>query len=413
MKRNEKLYKDALDIALSAVKCVMPDAAVKRAFNGKMFSGRVVLIAVGKAAWRMARAALEAIPVSEGIVISKYGHIEHELPGIKCFEAGHPVPDENGLIATQAVLDLTRDLTAEDTVLFLLSGGGSALFEKPLIPLVELQEITDKLLARGADITEINTVRKHLSRVKGGRFAEWCSPAHIEAVVLSDVLGDPPDVIASGPVSPDRTTASDAAAIAEKYDLKLSENAMKHLMTETPKETDNVELQIVGSVKELCRAAGNECLARGYEPVFLTDLLDCEARDAGRFMGAVLKAHAKEGRKLAFIAGGETVVHIKGYGVGGRNQELALASCEQLAGLGNAALISIGSDGTDGPCDAAGGYADGDTFACLKEQGIDVYKMLENNDSYHALKASGGLIITGPTGTNVNDVVIGLIEKEA
>ncbi len=323
---NRKLRIDAEKAAYTAINAVMPEGAVRRALLGKQFPGRVFLIAAGKAAPRMARAALAvlAVPVTDGLVISKYGHFDEPLSGLRCFEAGHPVPDENSVLAGEAALKLTEGLREDDTVLFLLSGGGSALFEKPLIPLHELQDITNQLLACGADIVEINTIRKRLSAVKGGKFAAHCAPARVEAVILSDILGDPLDMIASGPVSPDTAKSADALAIAAKYGLRLSQEAAACLRVETPKELSNVHAQVVGSVRELCRAAGEACRSIGYETVFLTDQLDCEAREAGRFLSAVLRTHAKSGKKLAFLAGGETVVHLTGKGLGGRNQELAL-----------------------------------------------------------------------------------------
>jgi len=409
---NESLRKDAERIVRDAIRAVSPEMAVRRSLAGRHFSGKLYLAAVGKAAWKMAKTALDCLeqPVENGIVVTKYRHVEHPLEGITCYEAGHPVPDNNSFAATQAVLDMTQNLSEEDTVLFLLSGGGSALFEKPLISAEELQEVTRQLLSGGADIVEINSIRKRLSAVKGGRFAQWCAPARVEAVVLSDILGDPLDMIASGPAVPDRSTCADAQAIARKYSLSLSETAWKCLDIETPKEITNVRTQIIGSVRELCRAAAESAQNLGYTPVLLTDCLDCEAKEAGRFFADILSTHAHDGRKLAYLAGGETVVHLTGHGLGGRNQELAVSAAPGLAGLVNAAVISVGSDGTDGPTDAAGGYADGDTAKELAAQGLTVSEILADNDAYHALKAVGGLIITGPTGTNVNDITIGMIE---
>ena len=409
---NEMLHADALKAVRAAIGAVLPEEAVTRALRGRRFPGRVFPVAVGKAAWRMASAALRTLEASpaDGLVISKYGHMEGPLLPLRLMEAGHPVPDENSVRAAAAALELTEGLREDDTVLFLLSGGGSALFEKPLIPLGELQDITRQLLSGGADIVEINTIRKRLSAVKGGRFAAHCAPARLEALILSDVLGDPLDMIASGPVSPDSASCADALRIAEKYGLELSEAAQRCLRTETPKRADNVDAQIIGSVRELCRAAGEACREMGYEPILLTDRLDCEAREAGRFLASMLRTHASGVKKLAFLAGGETVVHVNGDGLGGRNQELALAACEGINGLHNAAVISVGSDGTDGPTDAAGGYADGDSLAALKAAGLDLHDVLRRNDAYHALRAVGGLIVTGPTGTNVNDVAIALLD---
>lgn len=408
---NPKLHEDAVHIVTSAIDAVKPDAAVRRALHGMTFPGRVFLVAVGKAGWQMAHAALQCLPTTptQGIVVTKYGHVTAELPGIRCMEAGHPVPDENSFAAAQAVLDMTADLSPADTVLFLLSGGGSALFEKPLVPSAELQSITRQLLACGADIVEMNTIRKRLSAVKGGRFAAHCAPAQVQTIVLSDILGDPPDMIASGPTVPDLSTCDEALKIAQKYDLQLSPAARACLGSETPKHLDNISLQIIGSVRELCSAAAAQCRVLGYEPLYLTDRLNCEAREAGRFLAAIARSHAADGKKLAFIAGGETVVHLTGHGLGGRNQEIALAAAETLHSLPNAAVISVGSDGTDGPTDAAGGYADGDTQSALASAGWNIADALRQNDAYHALQSVNGLVHTGPTGTNVNDVAIALV----
>ena len=407
---NTILRKDADTIVASSLRAMLPDAAVRRALQAfHPAGGRVLLVAAGKAAWQMAHAAVETLGrVDGGIVVTKYGHMKGEIPGVSCYEAGHPVPDENGFAATEKALELVHGLKAEDTVLFLLSGGGSALFEKPLLPGAELQGITGQLLASGADIVEINTIRKRLSGVKGGRFARECAPAQVFSIVLSDILGDPLDMIASGPAVPDTSTCAQAQEIAEKYHLKLSEQAKVLLRQETPKALDNVTTQVTGSVRQLCTAAARTCRELGYESVLLTDRLCCEAREAGNFLGAIARTHAGQGRKLAWIAGGETVVHLKGNGLGGRNQELVLAAAPALAGL-DAAVFSVGSDGTDGPTDAAGGYVDGDTAAALAAAGRNVFDTLQNNDAYHALQAVDGLIVTGATGTNVNDVTVVLI----
>ena len=409
---NRSLRSDADAIIRASLKAVLPDSAVQRALrNYRPSSGRTLLISVGKAAWQMAKAALDTLgTVDDGLVITKYNHVKGPLPGLRCFEAGHPVPDENSFAATREALALVSGLSAGDTVIFLLSGGGSALFEAPLIPGTELQDITRQLLACGADIVEMNCIRKRLSAVKGGRFAQACRPAKVLSIVLSDILGDPLDSIASGPAYPDGSTCEEALAVVEKYGLSLSPEATALLGQETPKALDNVETHINGSVRELCSAAADAARALGYEPVFLTDLLSCEAREAGRFLASVLRSHVKTGKSLAFIAGGETVVHLTGNGLGGRNQELALAACEGLDGLDGAAVFSVGSDGTDGPTDAAGGYVDGESLASLKALGLDLHRILADNDAYHALQALDGLIITGPTGTNVNDVAVALLK---
>ena len=408
------LRQDADFIIKEAIYQVLPDAAVAKALEGRDFgTGRLYLAAVGKAAWQMAKTAGEILGnrLEKGVVITKYDHVKGALPRMDCYEAGHPVPDENSFRATQAALDMVSGLQTEDTVLFLLSGGGSALFEKPLVSGEELADITRQLLACGADIVEMNTIRKRLSAVKGGKFAKLCEPAHVYSIVLSDILGDPLDMIASGPAYPDSTTCEQALAIVKKYRLQLSDKANGLLHQETPKELTNVETEITGSVRNLCQAAKEACERLGYETVILTDRLDCVAREAGVFLGDIARSHQDTQKSLAFIAGGETVVHLTGHGKGGRNQELALAASTAIDGLKDTAVFSVGSDGTDGPTDAAGGYSDQDTARLLSEKKVDIFQVLQENDAYHALKETGGLIITGATGTNVNDVAAVLIRR--
>lgn len=406
------LRQKANQIIKESLEAVMPDCAVEKALeNFQGSGGRTILVAAGKAAWQMAAAAVRVLGhVDDGIVITKYDHVKGEIPGVECREAGHPVPDENSFAATEKALEKVRNLKETDTVIFLLSGGGSALFEKPLISGEELQDITKQLLSCGADIVEMNTIRKRLSGVKGGRFALACTPARVYAIVLSDILGDPLDMIASGPAYPDSSTCEQANSIVKKYHLNLSSQAQALMQEETPKNLTNVTTQITGSVRELCAASMKAALKLGYEPVLLTDELCCEAKEAGSMMASILRTHAKHGKSLCFIAGGETVVHLTGSGKGGRNQELALSAAPGIAGLTNACVFSVGSDGTDGPTDAAGGYVDGETMERLREKGLDVFSVLRNNDAYTALEAAGGLIVTGPTGTNVNDVTVALLD---
>ena len=250
---NALLRKHADFIIKKAIQAVKPDAAVRTALAGKCFSGKTVLVAAGKAAWAMAKAAHDALSetIDSGVVITKYGHAMGEIANLKIFEAGHPVPDENSFLAAQAAIDLVSDLSENDTVLFLLSGGGSALFEKPLVSGEILQDITRQLLASGANITEINTIRKRLSKVKGGRFAEICMPAKMFSIVLSDIIGDPLDMIASGPAYPDASTSEDAIRISKKYNLDMPDEAWNLLEIETPKTLDNIETHITGSVRAL------------------------------------------------------------------------------------------------------------------------------------------------------------------
>ena len=410
---NEVLRRDAEAVVRAAIDAVRPDAAVRRALARIALTEDLYLAAVGKAGWQMAAAAVRYLdrPLRRGIVLTKYGHVMGEIPGVICREAGHPVPDEGSFRGARDILEMTRGLKAEDMVLFLLSGGGSALFEEPLIPPEELQDVTNQLLACGADIVEMNTIRKRLSAVKGGRFARWCAPARVEAVILSDIVGDPLDMIASGPAAADPSTCAQAREIVRKYRLRLSPAALECLDRETPKTVENVHTQVIGSVRELCRAAAAKCEALGYRPQILTDRLGGEAREAGTMLARKAKELSTGIGRTALIAGGETVVHLTGNGLGGRNQEIALAAAEELRGVRNAALISVGSDGTDGPTDAAGGYADGGTFDALLRKGIRIADVLRNNDAYHALDAVDCLIRTGPTGTNVNDVTVALIDR--
>ncbi len=411
---NQVLRHHAETIISASIQAVLPDAAVKRTLEKRSFPGRVILVAAGKAAWQMSKAACEVLgdTLHSGVCVTKYGHVMGALPHVTCYEAGHPVPDSGSVRGTQAALDAVAGLNEGDTVLFLLSGGGSALFEKPLISVEELQNITAQLLASGANITEINIIRKRLSAVKGGRFALACGKAKVLAIVLSDILGDPLDMIASGPVCPDSSTCAQAQAIAQKYHLHLSGKAEACLAIETPKHLSNVETEINGSVRELCSSAAAAAETLGYKSLVLTDQLCCLAKEAGSFLAAIARTHADSGTKLAFIAGGETVVQLTGKGMGGRNQELALAAAPGISGLHNVCVFSVGSDGTDGPTDAAGGYVDGDTEAQLHKSGKTVYEILSNNDAYHGLQATGGLIFTGPTGTNVNDIAVVLIDRK-
>lgn len=405
------LHDDALLIARRAIDAAMPDAAVRRALAAHRdflnAPGRLILVAVGKAAWTMARASWDEAAFDGGVIVTARGCAHGPVGNAAIIEAGHPIPDEMSILGAETALERVRGLTEHDRVLFLLSGGGSALFEKPLITPDELARVTDCLLRSGADIVAINTIRKRLSAVKGGRFALACRPARVLSLVLSDVLGDPLDMIASGPAAPDTSTSREALALAGRYALPLSDAARACLARETPKALDNVESEIIGSVSLLCASAADTARALGYEPLLLTDRLDCEAREAGAFLAAMAKTHAGRGRR-AFILGGETVVHVRGRGLGGRNQELALAAAGGLNGL-NAALMSVGSDGRDGPTDAAGGCVDGASLERCRAAGVNIAAALADNDAYHALDRIGALIRTGPTGTNVGDLTVLLI----
>ncbi|MDR0389282.1 MAG: glycerate kinase [Spirochaetaceae bacterium] len=407
----EKLYRDAKTLVEQSIKENMPQAAVHNALKNHAFGGAVYALAIGKAAWTMAQAARESLGdrIKKGIVITKYGHAAGPVPGFDVYEAGHPLSDENTIMATGRAIELAESLKEGDELLFLISGGGSALFEKPLpgLSLDDIVDVNNQLLASGADIVEINMIRKRLSSVKAGRFARLCAPARVFTVVLSDVLGDRLDSIASGPAAPDLSTAGEALAVAEKYGLNLSKKMRDYLEEETPKSLDNVETVITGSVRTLCESAAGIAAGLGYTPHILSADMNCEAREAGRLIASMARQiKYRPNPPCAVILGGETVVHLKGSGKGGRNQELALAAAEGIAGLKGLLIFSFGSDGTDGPTDAAGAWVDGATAGKLAEKGLRIQDVLDNNDAYHALDAIDALIKTGPTGTNVNDIAV-------
>lgn len=379
------IKKDAEKIIKQALQSCLPDEAVRKALKGKEFgNGKIVLVAIGKAAWQMAKCGAECLGdrLSAGIVITKYGHNKGRIEHCTIVEAGHPVPDENSFVGTRQAIKLVENLNQEDTVIFLISGGGSALFENPLISPEELSDLTNQLLNCGANIVEMNTIRKRISAVKGGKFAKICEPAKVYAVVLSDILGDPLDMIASGPACSDSSTCEQALEIIDKYQIPISEKILQLLKIETPKFLNNVETVVTGSVKELCRAAAKTCEELGYKTTILTDQLECQAREAGSMMASIARTYKDSNKPIAFIAGGETVVKVKGNGKGGRNQELALAAAEGIDGLENVVVFSVGSDGTDGPTDAAGGIVDGLTVRKLHNLGIDIHNVLERNDAY-------------------------------
>ncbi len=422
----DQLRTDATTIYERAIKSVLPHDAVKSVLEELSITEPVTLVSIGKAAWTMAAAAAEILGDSlvRGAVLTKYGHSRGPIDGFEIFEAGHPIPDENSLKGTECILRMVTPLTPNDRVLLLLSGGGSSLFEKPApgVGLDDIADVTDQLLASGADIVEINTIRKRLSTVKGGKFAHLCGGGQtpITAIVLSDVLGNRIDAIASGPVSPDTSTVADAAAIVEKYGLHVSDAVSRALESETPKEIHNCTAVVAGSVEALCEAAANEAASCGYEPAVLTSSLQCEAREAGSFIASIAHEVCRDGTgrygrrtPCALIFGGETIVRVTGKGKGGRNQEIALSAALGINGLENAVIVSVGSDGTDGPTDAAGGIVDGCTVERIAATGIEPEVYLDNNDSYHALVAAGDLIVTGPTGTNVNDLTFLLCRSTA
>ena len=409
--------RDAAEIFCEALLEMLPGEAVKRSLSGARLKDKIILVGIGKASWTMAKAASEELGerIVSGVIVTKYGHSGGPVAGIEIFEAGHPLPDHNTLKATERILEITREARVDQTILFLVSGGGSALFEKPAdgLSLNDISDITSELLLAGADISELNTVRKHLSSLKGGKFAIHCMPAEIFQITLSDVLGDRPDMIASGPAAPDPSTSGEALAVIKKYEISLSPELESALRSETPKSLDNVSFEIAGNCAGLCQAAKKAAEKRGYISKIVTDRLDGEARLAGYMAAerALDELDKSAEAKRCLIWGGETTVSVKGNGKGGRSQELALAAAEKISGSQNIVILSAGSDGTDGPTDAAGGIVDGLTWEKIRTAGRDPLEMLENNDSYNALKAAGVLFKTGPTGTNVNDIVIAIAEN--
>jgi len=393
---------------------------------------RIVLIAVGKAAVPMAQAAVDAtgnVPL-DGIVVTKDGHAaQHTLPGtLRVVEAGHPVPNAAGLAAAETVADMLATTTARDRVLLLLSGGASALLPSPVngVSLEDLQIVTQHLLRAGATIDEINAVRKHLSRLSGGQLARLAQPAPVVALILSDVVGDPLDVIASGPTAPDPTTYADAQAILARYKLMerippsvlvhLKEGAAGHV-AETPKRGDpdfaNVTNIIVGSNHVAALAAVAEAEQLGYNTLLLTTFMEGEAREVAKVTAALAKGIRTHGdpvkRPACLVWGGETTVTVHGEGKGGRNQELALAVALALEGLPDVGLLALATDGTDGPTDAAGAIVDGRTVEIAREAGWDPVATLADNNAYPLLDAVHALLHTGPTGTNVNDITVLLV----
>ncbi len=410
--------RDATQIFREALMEMLPGIPVKKALSGTAMGDDIILIGIGKASWTMAKAASEALGrrIRHGAIVTKYGHSRGPITGIEIFEAGHPLPDNNTIKAAERILEITRGLKNGQRVLFLVSGGGSALFEKPSdgLSLCSLTDITSKLLLMGADINELNTVRKHLSSVKGGKFALHCMPAEIFQITLSDVLGDRLDIIASGPAAPDPSTSEDALSVLRKYGIPVPGEIISAPASETPKSLGNVSYHIAGNITEFCLAAKRAAKRLGYLTDIISDRLEGDAREAGRSVagGALAElARYPSGAERCLIWGGETTVRVRGRGVGGRSQELALSAAEQISGIEGITILSAGSDGTDGPTNAAGGIVDGLTWEKIRSAGRDPAEMLKDNDSYNALETAGALFKTGPTGTNVNDIVVVLVKN--
>ncbi|MDL1963857.1 MAG: glycerate kinase [Deltaproteobacteria bacterium] len=433
---------DVVSIFQKGLHAVEPGAAIKKycklkgnrlfignkAYNLSMYNNLFV-IGAGKASAPMA-ATLENIlgeRITKGIINVKYKHVVH-LDRIKLIEAGHPVPDKNGQNGASAILDLVHSAEKNDLVLCLISGGGSALLPLPCerLTLKDKQETIKELLSCGASIHEINAIRKHTSMIKGGRLALAAYPATLVSFILSDVVGDDLDVISSGPTVADSTTYIDCIKIFEKYDIikKLPENIINHIkagisgkIPETPKAEDSVFEKthniVIGSNIEAILAAKIQAETLGYKTIVLSSLIEGETRDVAKVHGAIAKEIIKTGNPLpspaCILSGGETIVTLRGKGLGGRNQEFSLAAAIDIAGTDSIVVLSGGTDGTDGPTDAAGAIADNNTLKRAGEMGMDAHCFLKDNDSYHFFKKLDDLLITGPTNTNVMDVRILLV----
>jgi len=425
------------EIFASALKAADPSVAVAkqaariRSMKSAGAYSLLHVIGFGKASISMAQAAEEHLGdiIDEGVVITKYGHAgKHGLKKIRVHEAGHPVPDENGVKGAADILDLAGRSDENSLVVVLISGGGSALFVSPVtgLSLRDKQETTSLLLRAGADISELNTVRKHLSKVKGGRLAELLYPATTISLILSDVIGDHLDVIASGPTAPDTSSYRDALITLEKFRLldivpqrttKLIHDGIGGIIPETPKEGNRifrkVENMIVGSNRLSLKAAKDAAEERGLNVELLSAEISGEAREVGKRLARIaFEAKRRGGNQLplCIISGGETTVTVTGSGKGGRNMELALAFAMEIDGTDGITLLSAGTDGTDGPTDAAGAIVDGMTVRIAGGKGLNPAEYLADNDSYNFFRETGGLLVTGPTGTNVMDMQIMVIE---
>jgi len=390
---------------------------------------RVMIVGAGKAAASMA-AALEDILgpyLTEGIITTKYGH-GCALNVVSVTEAGHPIPDDVGVRGSRRILDLLEGAVERDLVLCVISGGGSALLPLPAdgISLDDKQKTTQTLLDCGADIHQINTIRKHISGIKGGKLAMAALPATLVTLVLSDVIGDDLDVIASGPTVPDQSTFADCIKIVNHYDLEdelpppviaYLKDGIEGKHPENPKAGDPVfektSVSIIGSCALSLTAAKQKAAALGYNATILSSSVEGETREVAQNHAGIAREVQISGNPVpipaCMISGGETTVTIRGDGLGGRNMEFVLAAAIEIDGLAGITVLSGGTDGTDGPTDAAGAIADGSTVQKARERGIDAARYLANNDSYHFFEATGALLITGPTMTNVMDLRIFLV----
>jgi hydroxypyruvate reductase len=438
----EPIRQHALEIFQAALKAVDPIEAIFRyvrltddvlqvgehRFALKDYD-RILVVGAGKAGAPMARALEELLGdrIADGVIVVKEGH-GLPLAHVRIHEASHPVPDERGIKGAEEILALVKDAGERDLVLCLMSGGGSALLVAPAdgITLEDKQEVTRLLLACGAGIHEINSIRKHLSRAKGGGLARFAYPATVVSLILSDVIGDDLNVIASGPAVPDTSTFDDTRQILDKYDIwnqvpqsvrSRIERGLKGEIEDTPKAGDAVfkrcYSKLVGTNIQALKAAESEADKLGYGTLILSSTVEGEAREVAKVLTAIAKEVRDSGNPVAapacILCGGETTVTIRGDGKGGRNQELALAAALAIDGLGNIVVLAGGTDGNDGPTDAAGAIVYSHTLARARTEGLDPFDYLSRNDSYHFFQPLEDLVITGPTRTNVMDVYMVLV----
>jgi len=434
-----ELHDDLWQILQRALEAVSPEKCIQRTITrdgeslrvqGEEYDlsriKRVIVVGIGKASARMAAALEELLgdKIAAGIGVTADG-CKVPTRRVEVVEAGHPVPDERGRAAARRIVDTVGSAGKDDLVIVLISGGGSALLTLPApgLSLADLRETNRLLLRSGACIQELNTVRKHLSQVKGGQLARHAFPARVLSLILSDVPGDPLDVIASGPTVPDPTRFADALAVLERYDIseRVPSSVRSHLISgkrgeipETPKPEDplfqGVKNVLVGSGNMAAQAACTEGERLGYHTLLLTTTLAGEAREVGKVFASLARELVTHGRPVPppalLVAAGETTVTVRGPGKGGRNQELALSAAMGIEGLPGVVIAALGTDGRDGPTDAAGGMVDGETIGRLRAHAVDPWNALARNDAYNALGKADALIRTGPTGTNVADLVV-------
>jgi glycerate-2-kinase len=419
---------DVLEILTAAIDAVNSYNAVKKVFDKDklVFESEeidltsfenIYVVGFGKASVGMARAVCDVTKISSGVIVTNDSEAKLENDYIDVVVGGHPIPNMGSINGAEKILDVVKLCGKNDLLIVLISGGGSALLCKPRVSLEDLQNTTDLLLRSGADINEINTIRKHLSYVKGGHLAKYAKGV-VVSLVISDIVGDPLEFIASGPTCPDSTTFSDAKKVLEKYDLWMKiptkvrnviEDGVSASIDETPKRDDPifeyVFNYIIANNEIACNAAEEKAKKIGYQTMLLTTSLTGEARDIGRYLVDKADNYRKEENDFVFISGGETTVTIKGDGRGGRNQELVLGAVGSIA-EGDIVLASFATDGVDGKSDAAGAIADGFTLSRGKQKGLDPNDFLKENNSYEFFKELDDLFMTGPSGTNVMDIQV-------